>query len=441
MLEVLELQNVGPAPRMRFDFAPRLNLLTGDNGLGKSFVLDLAWWGLTRTWAGPEAQPTRHGPNVHAAVSYRTREVDRERSQQWDFDRSQWRWKLKHEPDLPPDTPAEFRQASERAPGSYVLALYARPDGGFSAWDPMRDVQPVALGGGSFLNRPLPSDFTADEVFNGLVGQTVKGTYVVSNGLIRDWTTWQDRRQEVFEVFARVLEGLSPHPDKERIRPGAPLRISPGDARDIPTLVLPYGEIPITLVSAGIKRILSLAYLLVWLWHEHQEAIKLKGLAPSRELIVLIDEIETHLHPQWQRVILPALFKVIPDLEKALNVQVVATTHAPLVLASVEPLFDESQDALFLFDVTGEEVKVGRSAWRPRGNASAWLTSEVFGLKQDRSLEAERAIQSALEALRQPDLPIEEVRRIHRSLQGVLKDTDPFWPRWLARAERAGIEP
>ena len=84
------------------------------------------------------------------------------------------------------------------------------------------------------------------------------------------------------------------------------------------------------------------------------------------------------------------LFKVIPELEKTLKVQVLATTHAPLVLASVEPLFDETRDALFLFDVTGGEVKVGRSAWKPRGNASAWLTSEVFGLKQDRSLEAER---------------------------------------------------
>ena len=28
------------------------------NGLGKSFLLDLAWWALTRTWAGAVAQPT-----------------------------------------------------------------------------------------------------------------------------------------------------------------------------------------------------------------------------------------------------------------------------------------------------------------------------------------------------------------------------------------------
>ena len=38
MLEYLHLKNVGPAPEMELQLAPRLNLLTGDNGLGKSEV-------------------------------------------------------------------------------------------------------------------------------------------------------------------------------------------------------------------------------------------------------------------------------------------------------------------------------------------------------------------------------------------------------------------
>ena len=50
MLERLELANVGPAPTMTLELAPRINLITGDNGLGKSFLLDVAWWALTRKW-------------------------------------------------------------------------------------------------------------------------------------------------------------------------------------------------------------------------------------------------------------------------------------------------------------------------------------------------------------------------------------------------------
>ena len=46
--------------------------------------------------------------------------------------------------------------------------------------------------------------------------------------------------------------------------------------------------------------------------------------------IVLIDEIELHLHPKWQRAVLPALHKTFP------NVQFIVTTHSPQVLSEVK---------------------------------------------------------------------------------------------------------
>jgi hypothetical protein len=64
MLERLELHHVGPAPELIFDFASRLNLITGDNGVGKTFVLDVAWWGLTRTWVG-HLRPVRGKVEAH----------------------------------------------------------------------------------------------------------------------------------------------------------------------------------------------------------------------------------------------------------------------------------------------------------------------------------------------------------------------------------------
>ena len=41
MIHYLEMRNVGPMDHLEVSFAPRLNLLTGDNGLGKSFLLDI----------------------------------------------------------------------------------------------------------------------------------------------------------------------------------------------------------------------------------------------------------------------------------------------------------------------------------------------------------------------------------------------------------------
>ena len=53
--------------------------------------------------------------------------------------------------------------------------------------------------------------------------------------------------------------------------------------------------------------------------------------------IVLIDEIELHLHPAWQRDILPRLMATFP------NVQFFVTTHSPLVLAQLNTaLFKQS---------------------------------------------------------------------------------------------------
>jgi predicted ATP-binding protein involved in virulence len=47
--------------------------------------------------------------------------------------------------------------------------------------------------------------------------------------------------------------------------------------------------------------------------------------------IVLIDELELHLHPGWQRRILQGLCEVFP------NVQIIATTHSPQVLSTLHP--------------------------------------------------------------------------------------------------------
>ena len=43
-LNYLEVDSIGPVPRLIFQPSKRLNLITGDNGLGKTFLLDLSWW-------------------------------------------------------------------------------------------------------------------------------------------------------------------------------------------------------------------------------------------------------------------------------------------------------------------------------------------------------------------------------------------------------------
>lgn len=60
--------------------------------------------------------------------------------------------------------------------------------------------------------------------------------------------------------------------------------------------------------------------------------------------IVLIDEVELHLHPGWQRRVVPGLMKAFP------NCQFLLTTHSPAVLSEVP------NDAVFLLDQDAQGV-------------------------------------------------------------------------------------
>jgi hypothetical protein len=207
---------------------------------------------------------------------------------------------------------------------------------------------------------------------------------------------------------------------------------------------MPYGTVPLVYASAGMRRIASLAYLLVWTWQEHQRASELLQQEPTREITFLVDEIEAHLHPRWQRVILPALLKVMQSMMKteSAKVQILVATHAPLLLASIEPIFDEERDRVFTFDLEGSRISLRRVIWAKQGDAVGWLVSDVFGLKQARSREAERAIEAA-EAFMRSDLralpaDLSSWEEIDRELKRVLPGHDPFWPRWIVKTEARG---
>ena len=131
--------------------------------------------------------------------------------------------------------------------------------------------------------------------------------------------------------------------------------------------------------------------------------------------------------------------KVLKKLNPSMKVQFIASTHAPLVLASMEPIFEAEKDSLTKFDLIDGDVKVERFPWQNFGDVSSWLISEVFGLGAARSIEAEKAIQKALGAIDRVDMDPTELKSLHKDLRAILKDKDPFWPKWLYYAEKKGV--
>ena len=50
MLRKIVIENLGVFRHLSMEFAPRLNILCGTNGTGKSFLLDSVWFALTHRW-------------------------------------------------------------------------------------------------------------------------------------------------------------------------------------------------------------------------------------------------------------------------------------------------------------------------------------------------------------------------------------------------------
>ena len=433
MLEYLKLENVGPAPHMEVEFAPRVNLITGDNGLGKSFLLDTAWWTLTGAWpaevnrrmtSGLVARLRDHGEkaNIEARIRFRDEAVTFSES----YSRAAETWKRV----------GLYRQF----PG---LVVYVHGDGSFSVWDVIRnDVFRLA----EDSRRPPAYVFTETEVWDGLREVGNGRSVPTCNGLIQDWSSWMKGGDAESRAMEQALRALSPDWERgDRLEPGKPMRLSIDDARDIPSIRTTYaGPVPILHASSGIRRVVALAYVLTWAWAEHRIAADLRGEEAVRQVTMLFDEVESHLHPRWQRSILKALRDVGAELLDGATLQLIASTHAPLVLASAEPWFDPKQDAWFDLDLDGDppEAKLRRRPYTPRGTPGAWLTSEAFDLETERgSIEAERAVLRARELLRQTDASVDRVMEVHKELRRVLPDVDRFWVRWNAFVEDRGGTP
>ena len=168
------------------------------------------------------------------------------------------------------------------------------------------------------------------------------------------------------------------------------------------------------------------------------------GELPCDRVVLLIDEVESHLHPRWQRSILSCLTGAMRELGTPDTVQMVVTTHSPLVLSSTEAWFDEERDAWFDLDLETESgVVLRRRTYERRGAVGHWLTSAAFDLLTDRgSIEAERVVLRARELLSGEEPSLEEVEEVGRELGKVLSISDPFLAGWshfreLLRDKRA----
>lgn len=411
MLNSLDTENVGPIARLSVGFSKRLNVLTGDNGLGKTFFLDTVWYAMTRKWPAEINQNLFSGligrpqnPTLESSIRFAlTTESGNVVKYTASFDREEQGW---------------IGQVGR--PYNAGLVIYALADGSFCVWDPARNYWKKGASADIQERRPA-FVFSSREIWYG----QKDGDKSICNGLLADILKWQNQKGMELEILEKLLESMSP-PDF-KLRLSAPTRLSVDDVRDIPTISMPYGDVPVLHASAGIRRILALAYCLAWAYSEHRKASELRGVTTTSQVTFLMDEVEAHLHPRWQKKVLNSILGAIENMYgSGAEVQVIASTHSPLVMTALEDVFDSSRDKWFDLDsIEGGVIEFSERPFVKKGASDSWLTSEAFDLESSRSPESEALLKEMNNALREDSgCSPEYVRELYVKLSARLSPLD-----------------
>ena len=138
----------------------------------------------------------------------------------------------------------------------------------------------------------------------------------------------------------------------------------------------PDGAVPLDSISQGTTSVYGWIGTLVQRMHE----IYRHSPEPEKEpALVLVDEIDAHMHPEWQQMIVPLLQRKFPHL------QVIATTHSPLIVGGM-PV---SQITRFLREKAGKVTMAKIDEDMTLGRTDQILTGDLFGLGSTLSLGEE----------------------------------------------------
>ena len=107
--------------------------------------------------------------------------------------------------------------------------------------------------------------------------------------------------------------------------------------------------------------------------------------------VIIIDEIDLHLHPQWQRFVVPKLLEVFP------NCQFFISTHSPNIITHVQP------ESLHFMEQTEMGIKI-HPVQESYGKNVDRILEDLMGLETTRPQEIAEALKYIYEQISQNQL-------------------------------------
>jgi predicted ATP-binding protein involved in virulence len=181
--------------------------------------------------------------------------------------------------------------------------------------------------------------------------------------------------------------------------PGKVSGLASLDETNLIGVITPEGNVPFDDVSQGMQSIFNwIGVLTQRLYDIYPQSDR----PEQKAAIVLIDEIDAHLHPEWQRTLVELTKNFFP------KVQIVATSHSSLLAGALrgEELFVLNRDDDDRVAPVPQKVETFGQ------RTDAILTSVIFGLRTDRNPEAERLINDYFDLFEKSKRSPEEETRL-----------------------------
>lgn len=124
-------------------------------------------------------------------------------------------------------------------------------------------------------------------------------------------------------------------------------------------------KLPVDYLSDGVKNMLSVVADIAYRCCKLNP--QLEHPCAQTSGIILIDEVDMHLHPSWQQSVIPSLQKIFPQI------QLIVTTHSPQVLSSVK------QENIRI--INPENTMADIPVVNPYGQESMISLEDIMGVK------------------------------------------------------------
>ena len=399
----LSFTNVGPFDEIEFEFNPQVNVFTGPNNSGKSSAL----WVLGELLVYPFAMPAKllKGDSSHWSLKYSSTEGTQfvEGNLPSDVHAMKSAYEAlgytcfipaqRHGTNFRSAGPSVSPDAEARARAELEHIARERPND-------FRKLRPEHLLDNLWSGR-LTEDLDLTRRRNLLMSDTslVSDESVIQKIVDLDYAAYREGRPEMRATVDKVGSLVSEITEGFQINF---LGVGKDNNGLFPQFGTPDGIMPLNVLSQGTQSVIQcLARFLIG----YAEYYDFPPDIEEKPGVVIIDEIDAHLHPSWQRRIIPTLTQHFPKL------QIFCSTHSPMLLAGLT----DGQAQLLRRDEQGrvtvstnESDVIGWTADEilrnlleipsPTDDTTAKLVRRLQELRRQEELSAEEAIE--LEKLR-----------------------------------------